>query len=212
MNRRIAIPVMVLTALVLSARLDAQAPRNREVGSVPREVAREVRRCALGLIKLGVKAGDCVGLLAPSSPHWVITDLAIMSIGAVSVPLFPNLSIDHLLYESDNTEMQWLIAIGAEQWHQIEPHARRWRAVVVKGVLDLPKDITTWSRLLELGDEVSEQDPCLFARRRDHLTPDAVATIIHTSGSTGRPSANYQKIVCHFNINLMSRIIPELIG
>ena len=52
------------------------------------EIAREVRRCALGLIKLGVKSGDCVGLLAPSSPHWVIADLAIMSIGAISVPLF----------------------------------------------------------------------------------------------------------------------------
>lgn len=165
------------------------------------EVAREVRRCALGLIKLGVKAGDCVGLLAPSSPHWVITDLAIMSIGAISVPLFPNLSIDHLLYESDNTEMQWLIAIGAEQWRLIEPHARRWRAVVVKGVQELPKDLVTWGRLLELGDEVSEQDPSLFARRRDHLTPDAVATIIHTSGSTGQP-----KGVVLTHKNLMSQV------
>lgn len=165
------------------------------------EVAREVRRCALGLIKLGVKAGDSVGLLAPSSPHWVITDLAIMSIGAVSVPLFPNLSLDHLLYESDNTEMQWLIAIGAEQWRLVEPHARRWRAVVVKQVSDLPKDVLAWGRLLELGDELSEQDPGLFARRRDHLTPDAVATIIHTSGSTGQP-----KGVVLTHKNLMSQI------
>lgn len=165
------------------------------------ELAREVRRVALGLVKLGVKAGDAVGLFAPSSPHWVITDLAIMSIGAVSVPLFPNLSIDHLLYESDNTGMQWLVAIGAEQWRVIEPHARRWRAVVVKGVSTLPKDVLTWGRLTELGDEVSEQDPALFARRRDHLTPDALATIIHTSGSTGQP-----KGVELTHKNLMSQI------
>ncbi|MBA3697577.1 MAG: long-chain fatty acid--CoA ligase [Planctomycetes bacterium] len=165
------------------------------------EVARDVRRCALGLIKLGVKAGDSVGLLAPSSPHWVITDLAIMSIGAISVPLFPNLSLDHLLYESDNTDMQWLIAIGAEQWRLVEPHARRWRAVVVKQVADLPKDVLSWGRLLELGDELSEQDSGLFARRRDHLTPDAVATIIHTSGSTGQP-----KGVVLTHKNLMSQI------
>ena len=63
------------------------------------EVAREVRRTALGLIKLGVKAGDCVGLLAPSSPHWVITDLAIMSIGAIIgaglVWLLPLRDADH---------------------------------------------------------------------------------------------------------------------
>src|ERR1043165_8116602 len=105
------------------------------------EVAREVRRVALGLIKLGVKPGDSVGLLAPSSPHWVITDLAIMSIGAVSVPLFPNLSPDHLLYESDNTGMQWLVAIGAEQWRLVEPHARRCRAVVGEGGPEPPRAI-----------------------------------------------------------------------
>lgn len=161
------------------------------------EFAREIRRCALGLIKLGVKPGDCVGLLAPSSPHWVIADLAIMSIGAVTVPLFPNLSLDHLLYESDNTGMQWLIAIGADQWRVVEPHVRRWRTVVIRQVTELPKDVMSWGRLLELGDEVSEQDPGLFARRRDHLTPDAVATIIHTSGSTGQPKG---VVLTHHNL------------
>ncbi len=165
------------------------------------EVARDVRRCALGLVKLGVKAGDCVGLLAPSSPTWLISDLAIMSIGAVSVPLFPNLSLDHLLFESDHTDMQWLIVIGAEQWHQVQPLVPRWRAVIVKEVLELPKEVTAWGRLLELGDEVSEQDPGLFARRRDHLTPDSIATIIHTSGSTGQP-----KGVVLTHRNLMSQI------
>ena len=165
------------------------------------EVAREVRRCALGLVKLGVKNGDCVGLLAPSSPTWLIADLAIMSIGAISVPLFPNLSLDHLIYESDHTDMQWLIVIGPEQWHQVQPHAGRWRSVVVKDVLQLPKEAIAWGRLLELGDEVSEQDPGLFARRRDHLTPDSVATIIHTSGSTGQP-----KGVVLTHRNLMSQV------
>ena len=165
------------------------------------ELARDVRRCALGLVKLGVKHGDCVGLLAPSSPTWLVADLAIMSIGAISVPLFPNLSLDHLLYESDHTDMQWLIAIGAEQWLQVQPHAARWRAVVVKEAHDLPKETLTWARLLELGDAVSEQDPSLFARRRDHLTPESIATIIHTSGSTGQPKG---VVLTHHN--LMSQI------
>jgi long-chain acyl-CoA synthetase len=165
------------------------------------ELARDVRRCALGLVRLGVKPGDSVGLLAPSSPTWLITDLAIMSIGAISVPLFPNLSLSHLLYESDNVDMQWLVVIGAEQWQLVQPHAGRWRAVVVKQVLELPKEAVSWSRLLELGDEVSEQDPGLFARRRDHLTPDTIATIIHTSGSTGQP-----KGVVLTHRNLMSQI------
>ena len=65
----------------------------------------------------------------------------------------------------------------------------------------MPKETLTWARLLELGDEVSEQDPGLFARRRDHLTPESIATIIHTSGSTGQPKG---VVLTHHN--LMSQI------
>jgi len=51
-------------------------------------VAADVRAMARGLIALGVKPGDRVALIAENRPEWLICDLAIMSVGAITVPAF----------------------------------------------------------------------------------------------------------------------------
>lgn len=52
------------------------------------QVAHQVQKLAVGLINLSVKPGDRVMLVAESRPEWLIADMAIMSIGAITVPAF----------------------------------------------------------------------------------------------------------------------------
>src|SRR5271157_803203 len=52
------------------------------------EFAKKTGDLALGLKDLGVRKGDHVGLIAPSSPFWVMTDMAITLAGGVTVPIF----------------------------------------------------------------------------------------------------------------------------
>ena len=60
------------------------------------EAAAEVRRVAHGLLALGVTPGDRIAVVAENRPEWPIADLAIMSIGAITVPAFTtNTSTDH---------------------------------------------------------------------------------------------------------------------
>ena len=60
------------------------------------EVASDVRRVARGLLALGVKPGDRVALVAENRPEWPVADLAIMAIGAITVPTFTtNTAADH---------------------------------------------------------------------------------------------------------------------
>ena len=56
-----------------------------------REVFDEVRDLSLGLESLGVQAGDRVAILADSRPEWTITDLATLTAGAVTVPVYASL-------------------------------------------------------------------------------------------------------------------------
>ena len=60
----------------------------RHLGS--EDLATEIRRLALALNHLGVTAGDGVGLLAEPSPAWIAADLAAMTSGGVTIPLFPS--------------------------------------------------------------------------------------------------------------------------
>lgn len=50
-----------------------------------------IRDQCLGLGVLGVKAGDRVAILSDSRPEWVMADLAILTLGGVTVPIYPTL-------------------------------------------------------------------------------------------------------------------------
>src|SRR5688500_16670421 len=52
------------------------------------EVIEKVRRIAIGLSQLGVKAGDRVAIISENRPEWSLTDLAILSLKAVNVPIY----------------------------------------------------------------------------------------------------------------------------
>ena len=43
------------------------------------DVLREVKHLALGLVSIGLKKGDCVGLMALPSPRWTIADFAVIT-------------------------------------------------------------------------------------------------------------------------------------
>src|SRR5437763_6187317 len=61
-------------------------------------LAARVRRTALGLAELGVRAGDRVAILSENRPEWAIADYACLAIGAADVPIYPNLPPDQIAY------------------------------------------------------------------------------------------------------------------
>ncbi len=162
----------------------------------------QVRRMSLGLVRLGLKPGEAVGIIGPSSPWWLMADFAILAAGEVSVPMFPNLADEHLEFESRNTGMRTALALGEEGWAAAKRHLHCFEHVVVRGVAEAKgRGVTDHHALLELGDRLGEQDPGCYARLRRQLDPDAPATIIHTSGSTGMP-----KGVVLSHRNLLSQV------
>jgi len=57
------------------------------------EIINHSRRLGSGLISMGIKPGDKVSIVAYTNrPEWVIADMAIQQIGAISVPLYPTIS------------------------------------------------------------------------------------------------------------------------
>ncbi|MBT3927156.1 MAG: AMP-binding protein, partial [Rhodospirillaceae bacterium] len=67
-----------------------------------RETAQRVRNMAKGLSELGVAAGDRIVIASENRPEWVIADLAIMTLGAISVPAYTTNTVrDHRHILSD---------------------------------------------------------------------------------------------------------------
>ena len=148
-----------------------------------------VRRLALGLHDMGLKPGDKVGILARSSPFWLIVDMAVVTAGGVSVPMFAHVSEQNFLHEVKDSAMRYLFVVDGDQWAAVSHHRKLFEAVITHNVQHEQEgdNVHDFNDLLERGDTVSQNNPQLYAELRDRVDADELATIIYTSGSTGMP-------------------------
>ncbi|HLP41865.1 MAG TPA: long-chain fatty acid--CoA ligase, partial [Fibrobacteria bacterium] len=131
--------------------------------------------------------GDKVGIVADPSPFWVMMDLAILGAGAISVPMFANISPENLTYEIKDSAMRFLFVGSAEQNQAMKPFFESLEKVVVLvGDIDDPKCVS-YDKVLEMGAARQATHPGEYPRLSEGINEQDTATIIYTSGSTGTP-------------------------
>ncbi len=129
------------------------------------------------LQKFGIRKNDHVGILSATRWEWVITDMAIVGLGCVSVPLYANLSDDDLLYIINHSELKMLVIEGANYVKQIERIKNRFvTPVIIKSFEDF-----------DYSDTASQQDQDFFLESCANITLSDIATLVYTSGTTGTP-------------------------
>jgi len=156
------------------------------------EFVRRVRHVALGLSDLGIRAGDRVALISENRPEWSIADLAILSIGAVTVPIYTTQAIDQIQFILTDSGARALMISGGK----ILKHARegfdgmdQLEHVVVfdtKSSAGVPR-ATSLETIEARGAMVEREDPAAFDNLTTGVSGEDLATIIYTSGTTGEP-------------------------
>lgn len=122
---------------------------------------------AIGLRKSGFKKGSRLVNYSYQNPIWLIVDLATIVAGGVSVPIFDNISAQHLQYQVEHSKADFIFMDGDKDYD-------------FDGVahVDFEKTIALGR---QYGQEFSVSD---FLQ---DIKEDDLATIIYTSGSTGNP-------------------------
>jgi long-chain acyl-CoA synthetase len=138
------------------------------------EAAERVDDLAHGLLARGVRKGDRVAVLARTRLEWILLDWALMSIGAVTVGLYPTSTAKECEYILGHCEAVLAFAEDDDQTRKL---------VSVRGTLPALRAIVPFDRLDKLEAE---------GRLARHLHPEPVeeddlATLIYTSGTTGPP-------------------------
>ncbi|ULL11209.1 long-chain fatty acid--CoA ligase [Mycobacterium liflandii] len=147
------------------------------------EAARHIRSAALGLIALGVQAGDRVSIFSATCYEWAILDLAILAVGAVTVPIYETSSAEQVRWVLQNSEAVLAFA-------ETDAHAAM--------IAELTGDLPALRRVLvingsgpkaleQLAEEGGSVDRAELTARLDALRSSDPATLIYTSGTTGRP-------------------------
>jgi long-chain acyl-CoA synthetase len=145
--------------------------------------ANQIRSAALGLIALGVQAGDRVCIFSATCYEWAILDLAILSVGAVTVPIYETSSAEQVRWVLQNSES--VLAFAETDAHAAIVTELTGELPALRRVLHIngsgPKAL---DQLVEEGASVDKAE---LTARLDGLRCTDAATLIYTSGTTGRP-------------------------
>lgn len=142
------------------------------------ELLAQVNDVARGLIGQGIHPGDAVAILSSTSYEWMLLDYAILSIGAITVPIYESDSaaqIEHILTDAKVVQVFTQTRQQAELVESVRTPSVRFIDSIDRGAM---RNIATAA----LGIEASEVEA-----RRIRIKSSDLATIIYTSGTTGMP-------------------------
>jgi long-chain acyl-CoA synthetase len=159
----------------------------------------EIRFVASGLLDLGVRRGDHIGIISDNRPEWIVTDFAILSLGAVDVPRGCDSTEQELSYILGFTGCALCFVENQKQIAKIlacRPALPLLKTLVVyaevdTSVLKAAEDagirVAGFNEALELGKRRRSLNPSEVETEMEKGREEDLATIIFTSGTTGEP-------------------------
>ncbi|MBW1766377.1 MAG: AMP-binding protein [Deltaproteobacteria bacterium] len=153
-----------------------------------------VRDFSLGLISLGLKPGETLGIIGGNRPEWIYAELAAQAARGVPFGIFQDSILSEVAYIIDHAEATMIVAEDQEQVDKILdlkekfPRVRKIIYTDPKGLWDYEDEILIdYYEVERLGREICRQQPDLFEENVRCIKEDDLATICYTSGTTGNP-------------------------
>ncbi len=166
-----------------------------------RRALADVENLALGLASLGVRRGDPVALLSENRYEWAVSDLAVLGLGAVTVPIYSTLTTQQVRHVLDHAGARVVIVSTPAQLDKIIQIAETLPRIEVIVAMEPAQPASGRARsFADVQAEGARQrasDPGAFRRAADAVRPEDLATVIYTSGTTGEPKG---AMLTHANI------------
>ena len=147
------------------------------------EVSEKVNLIARGLIDKGVQHGDRVALFVNNCPEWQQIDFAILTAGAVTVPLYATSTVDQIRHIVNDSGSMMIFCGEAEAERVNE--AKEGTSLVSAISLKATKE--GFTTLQEFITDVSPESQEQLEARRELWSPEDLFSLIYTSGTTGEP-------------------------
>jgi long-chain acyl-CoA synthetase len=184
----------------------------RFVSITHNELREKVGCLALGLMELGVRKSDRIGLVSENRIEWIISSLAINMLGAIDVPLFPILSAKQeedifndcqvsSVFVSNNFQLNKIL--------EIKDSVPSLRQIIILNDEYDSKElfIHSFNNIINRGAALRNETErkALIQEQINKIDTNDLLTLIYTSGTTGKP-----KGVMLTHSNILSNIVGAL--
>jgi long-chain acyl-CoA synthetase len=173
-----------------------------------------VRDFSLGLISLGLKPGETLGIIGDNRPEWVYAELAAQAAGAIPFGIFQDSILTEIAYIIDHSGAVMLVAEDQEQVDKIldlKEQLPRLKKIIYtdpKGLWDYEDDLLIeFSQIEALGRELHRTESDLFDKNIRAIKDSDLAILCYTSGTTGNPKGT---LLTHANIISMVAALNEV--
>ena len=152
------------------------------------EFNNRINKFAKGFISIGIKRGDHVSILAPSSPDWIVTFLALTKIGAVPVCLNDSNTLPEIKYAINHSDSCALVASTESMGNFYDDSLLDsvQHVIFLEKTYAIDEKVMDIYELLEDAETVSDET---LKEYQSQTRYDDILTIQYTSGTTGKPKA-----------------------
>jgi long-chain acyl-CoA synthetase len=207
-KERSSVTALCLEAVLRHGKADAVNHRGdgKWINMPAATFVERIKNCALGLASLGIRPGDRIALLSENRPEWSIVDLAILSLGAINVPIYTTQAVEQIEYILSDSGAKAIFISHRRLYKHAQPALAK--RALEHLIFFESQDAETVERGISLetmeqrGRELAQQRPDAFDAYLHSVRPEDLATIIYTSGTTGEP-----KGVMLTHNNFMSDVI-----
>ncbi len=158
------------------------------------EFVERVVRFSAGLIKTGARKGDKFIIMHANSPEWIIADFACLFTGVTNVPLYRNISSEHLEFIISQTSPKFIYLSDYNALSKMPVFTTGSYKDTLFIIDDSPGkklfdeyENISFDEIMEKGKSALENNEFEICDYIDKLSVDDTASIIYTSGTTGVP-------------------------
>ncbi len=152
-----------------------------------------VESLSKGLLAKGIQKGDRIAIMSGNRPEWNFIDFACNQIGAATVPLYPTLSNQDLVYILNDAEVKLLFVSNEELSVKADNALKENNLELESFTFDDIQGRKSYKEVVELGKQQNTD----LTPYREAVGLDDLLTLIYTSGTTGKPKGVF---LSHKNI------------
>ncbi len=167
-----------------------------------KEYREHVTNAARGLFALGFMPGDRANIIGTNRPEWFYSDLAILSNGGISVPVYQTNTAQQIQYIVHHSEASFIFLENSAQLAKVlsvRSQLPSLKKIILWESADSTGDpqVMTFEQLESLGEKAQAEHAGAVEKRIKDIQPGSTATIVYTSGTTGPPKG---AMLSHSNI------------